>query len=114
MPAGPIPPNPSELLSSPKLRGLLAEAQDQFDHIIIDSPPVIQVSDALIISPLVDGVVLVVKSGQTPREVVLRAKQALFDVNAKIFGVVLNGINLRADGYYYNYKYSYDQSYPEN
>lgn len=107
IPAGPVPPNPSELLSSVKLRILLSQLQDRYDHIVIDSPPVIHVTDALIISPQVDGVALVVKSGHTPREAVVRSKQALIDVNAKIFGVVLNHVDLEREGYYYNYKYSY-------
>ncbi len=115
MPAGPVPPNPSELLSSVKLRYLVAELQERFDHIIIDSPPVIHVTDALIISPHVDGVVIVVKSGQTPREAVLRSKQALADVNAKLFGIVLNCVDLDKEGYYYyNYKYSYYHSFEES
>jgi capsular exopolysaccharide synthesis family protein len=114
MPAGPVPPNPSELLSSVKLGYLVAELQDQFDHIIIDSPPVIHVTDALIISPHVDGVVIVVKSNHTPREAVQRAKQALADVNAKIFGVVLNCIDLNTESYYYNYKYAYYHSHEES
>ncbi|MEP7338151.1 MAG: polysaccharide biosynthesis tyrosine autokinase [Acidobacteriota bacterium] len=114
MAAGPVPPNPSELLSSAKMHVLVAELQDRFDHIIIDSPPVIHVTDALIISPHVDGVVIVVKSGQTPREAVQRAKQALTDVNAKIFGVVLNCIDLNTESYYYNYKYAYYHSYEES
>ncbi len=114
MSAGPVPPNPSELLSSSKMHILVAELQDRFDHIIIDSPPVIHVTDALIISPHVDGVVIVVKSGHTPREAVQRAKQALTDVNAKIFGVVLNCIDLNTESYYYNYKYAYYHSYEES
>ncbi|MCG3162157.1 MAG: hypothetical protein JMDDDDMK_03397 [Acidobacteria bacterium] len=111
MAAGPVPPNPSELLSSIKLRFLISELEEHFDHIIIDSPPVIHVTDAMIISPHVDGVVIVVKGAQTPREAVLRAKQALTDVNAKIFGVVLNCVDLNTENYYYNYKYSYYHSY---
>lgn len=114
MPAGPVPPNPSELLSSAKMRILVAELQERFDHIIIDSPPVIHVTDALIISPHVDGVVIVVKSNHTPREAIQRAKQALTDVNAKIFGVVLNCIDLNTESYYYNYKYGYYHSYEES
>lgn len=113
MPAGPVPPNPSELLSSAKMHILVSELQNRFDHIIIDSPPVIHVTDALIISPHVDGVVIVVKSNHTPREAVQRAKQALTDVNAKIFGVVLNCIDLNTESYYYNYKYGYYHSYEE-
>jgi capsular exopolysaccharide synthesis family protein len=107
IPAGPVPPNPSELLSSVKLRILLAQLQETYDHIVIDSPPVIHVTDALIVSPQVDGVVLVVKSNHTPREAVARSKQALLDVNAKIFGVVLNHVDPAREGYYYNYKYAY-------
>lgn len=113
LPAGPVPPNPSELLSSIKPRVLLSDLESRFDHIVIDSPPVIHVTDALIISPIVDGVVIVVKSGQTPREAVQRAKQALIDVNARIFGIVLNGIDLKEDGYHYNYKYSYLNNHEE-
>ncbi len=114
MPAGPVPPNPSELLSSAKMHILVSELQNRFDHIIIDSPPVIHVTDALIISPHVDGVVIVVKSNHTPREAIQRAKQALSDVNAKIFGVVLNCIDLNTESYYYNYKYGYYHSYEES
>lgn len=114
MTAGPIPPNPSELLSSVKLGVLIDQLLQHFDHIVIDSPPVIHVTDALIISPHVDGVVIVIKSSHTPREAVLRAKQALFDVNAKVFGVVLNCIDLNKENYYYNYKYSYYHSYEES
>jgi capsular exopolysaccharide synthesis family protein len=114
LPAGPVPPNPSELLSSIKLRILISDLEDRFDHIVIDSPPVIHVTDALIISPHVDGVVIVVKSNHTPREAIQRAKQALIDVNAKIFGVVLNCVDLNAETYYYNYKYSYYHSYDES
>ncbi|MDX2040435.1 MAG: polysaccharide biosynthesis tyrosine autokinase [Acidobacteriota bacterium] len=114
MPAGPVPPNPSELLSSIKFGYLVTELQEKFDHIIIDSPPVIHVTDALIISPHVDGVVIVVKSNHTPREAIQRAKQALADVNAKIFGVVLNCIDLNTESYYYNYKYAYYHSHEES
>ncbi len=114
LPAGPVPPNPSELLSSIKLRILMSDLEDRFDHIVIDSPPVIHVTDALIISPHVDGVVIVVRGNQTPREAVLRAKQALTDVNAKIFGIVLNCVDLNSESYYYNYKYSYYHNYEES
>ncbi len=114
LPAGPVPPNPSELLSSIKLRILLSDLLDLFDHIVIDSPPVMHVTDALIISPFVDGVVIVVKGRHTPREAVMRAKQALLDVNAKIFGVVLNCVDLNAESYYYNYKSSYLHNYAES
>jgi capsular exopolysaccharide synthesis family protein len=112
--AGPVPPNPAELLSSSKLRVLMEELQGQFDHIVIDSPPITNVTDALIVSPLVEGVVIVVKGGETPREAVMRTKQALLDVNARIFGVVLNCIDLSKEGYYYRYHHYYHGSYGES
>jgi Mrp family chromosome partitioning ATPase len=85
---------------------------DRYDHIIVDSPPLISVSDPLILSTLVDGVILVVQAGKSTRNVVRRARIELAQVGAKIYGVVLNNVNLRRDGYddYYNYRY-YSSSY---
>jgi capsular exopolysaccharide synthesis family protein len=108
MTSGPIPPNPAELLSSQKMHSLITKLREHFDHVIIDTPPIINVSDALVVSPLVDGVIIVVKGGSTPREAVMRTRQALLDVNARIFGVILNGIDLEADHYYYKYRYAYN------
>lgn len=102
IPSGAIPPNPSELLGSTKMRDLLKHLSERYDFVILDSPPV-STPDALILSALVDGVILVIRSGDTPRDLVRRATQALEDVNAKIFGVVLNRIDVHQDGYYYYY-----------
>jgi len=104
--SGAIPPNPSELLSSSKMRDAVKRLGEQYDFVIIDSPPV-STPDALILSTLVDGVILVIRCGETPRELVHRAKQSLEDVNAKIFGVVLNRVDVNRDGYYYYYYYRY-------
>jgi capsular exopolysaccharide synthesis family protein len=107
LPCGPIPPNPAELLSSNKMKNLLATLAEQFDHILIDSPPLLSVADSVILSTLVDGVILVVHSGKSTRASARRARHELMTVGAKIFGVVLNNLDLRRDGYnnYYNYYY---------
>ena len=107
LPCGPIPPNPAELISSAKMKDMLRGLVDRYDHIIIDSPPLINVTDPVILSTMVDGVILVVHGGRSTRAVVTRARQELLSVGAKIFGVVLNNVDLRREGYdsYYYYKY---------
>jgi len=112
IPCGPIPPNPAELISSDRMRDLLRELAGRFDHILIDSPPLMNVTDPVILSTMVDGVVIVVHGGETPREHLRRARQELASVNAKIFGVVLNNLDIKRQGYddYYYYKYSYTYS----
>jgi capsular exopolysaccharide synthesis family protein len=110
MPCGPIPPNPAELISSPKMREMLRELSEMYDHILIDSPPLMNVTDPVILSTMVDGVILVVHGGRSTRAVVTRARQELLSVGAKIFGVVLNNVDLRSEGYdsYYYYRYYSD------
>jgi capsular exopolysaccharide synthesis family protein len=106
LPCGPLPPNPAELISSEKMRNLLADLSAQYDHILIDSPPLINVTDPVILSRLVDGVIMVIHGGKSSRDVVRRARQELEAVGAKIFGVVLNNVDLRREGYnYYYYRY---------
>jgi len=99
IPCGPIPPNPAELIISDRMKEMLKELQTRFDHILIDSPPLIHVTDPVILSTMVDGVILVVHGGKSTREIVRRARQELSTVGAKIFGVVLNNVDLRRDGY---------------
>lgn len=103
--SGPIPPNPAELLGSEQMRRLLKLLGDSFTHIIIDSPPISAVTDGVLISSLVDGVLLVVHGGQSSREVVRRSRQLLQDVGAKILGVILNKVELRPHDTYYNQYY---------
>jgi len=103
--AGPIPPNPAELLGSEQMRRLLATLQAQFDHVVVDSPPVSSFTDGVLISTMVDGVLLVVHGGKSSRHVVRRSRQLLQDVGAKIFGVVLNNVNLQSHDYYYYQRY---------
>jgi capsular exopolysaccharide synthesis family protein len=107
---GPIPPSPSELLHSAGFTALLGRLSQQFDRIIINSPPVAAVSDALIIATQVDGAVLVVKAGKTTRDAVQRAARSLGDVKARILGAVLNDIDMQ-DSRYGGYYYAYGQYY---
>ena len=111
--AGPIPPNPAELLGSDQMRRLLATLQSQFNHVVVDSPPVSSFTDGVLISSMVDGVLLVVHGGKSSRHVVKRSRQLLQDVGAKIFGVVLNNVNLQSHDYYYYQRY-YGSRYYKN
>ncbi|MBA2378194.1 MAG: polysaccharide biosynthesis tyrosine autokinase [Blastocatellia bacterium] len=108
--SGPIPPNPAELIGSETMTNLLRELQNHFTHIVIDSPPITSFTDAVLIASMVDGVVLVVHSGKSSRQVVRRARQLLQDVGAKILGVVLNNVNLRSQDNYYYYQSYYHRS----
>lgn len=103
--SGGIPPNPSEIVSSLKMRNFLNKIKSSFDYIIIDSPPVIAVSDAIALSTIVDGCLFVVASKEANRTEVQRAKELLLNVNANIIGVVLNKVELKQKkGYSYYYK----------
>jgi capsular exopolysaccharide synthesis family protein len=108
--SGAVPPNPAELIGSEQMRRLLKSLESTFTHVIIDSPPIGSFTDGVLASTLVDGVLLVVHGGKTSRAVVRRARQLLQDVGAKVFGVVLNNVNLREHDYYY-YRSYYSQSY---
>lgn len=105
--SGPIPPNPSELLGSQKMKTFVKKVAGQYDTILLDAPPIIAVTDAAVLAPLVDGVVLVVKAGDTRIEMIKEAKAQLMKANAKIIGVVLNDVKMHGDGYYKNYYYYY-------
>jgi capsular exopolysaccharide synthesis family protein len=110
MTSGPIPPNPAELLGSKSMKQLLQTLGPHFDHIVIDSPPVANVTDGVLLASLVDGVILVVHGGRSTRELVRRARQLLLGVGARIFGVVLNNVNVHEDGYYYHYYNRYGEN----
>jgi receptor protein-tyrosine kinase len=108
--SGPIPPNPSELLGSNRVKGLLAEFRQTFDYVIIDSPPVNAVTDPTILAAEVDATVLVAEEGRTTYAALAHAKGALDRVSANILGVVINKIRAQAGGYHY-YEYgSYSSS----
>ncbi|HET6977606.1 MAG TPA: polysaccharide biosynthesis tyrosine autokinase [Pyrinomonadaceae bacterium] len=108
--SGPIPPNPAELLGSDQMRRLISVLQANYTHVVVDSPPVSSFTDGVLISSMVDGVLLVVHGGKSSRHIVKRSKQLLSDVGAKIFGVVLNNVNLQSHDYYYYQSY-YGQKY---
>lgn len=102
--AGLIPPNPSELVGSKSLGLILEQLKEQFDQIIIDTPPVLALTDAQLISTHCDGVVLVAESGKVKRSALLDAKERLEIVKARIVGVVINNAKRKAkDDYYYYY-----------
>jgi polysaccharide biosynthesis transport protein len=107
VPSGPIPPNPAELVSSEIVSDLIASARKKYDRIIIDSPPIMAVTDSLALSRLTDGMVMVIKVGTTAKEVISHALRQLKDMNARILGIVLNDIPLSGDQYHYYYQYHY-------
>jgi succinoglycan biosynthesis transport protein ExoP len=102
LPAGPIPPQPAELLGSSVMKDYIARWRHEFDHVVIDSPPCLSVTDAVVLSPAADRVILVARSGRTTKIVLRRACDLLTQVNARVMGIVLNGLNTRStEGYYY-------------
>ena len=109
IPSGVLPPNPSELLASRPMETLIKKLQEDFDVIIFDSPPVIAVTDAAILSTKVDGTILVVNSGNTNRDALLRGNTLLESVDAKLLGVLLNGVDI--EGMYGSYYYYYYHHY---
>ncbi|WP_394218252.1 CpsD/CapB family tyrosine-protein kinase [Halobacillus trueperi] len=103
LPCGPIPPNPSELLGSDKMKRFIEEAKKTYDVVIFDMPPVLAVADAQVLSNSVDGVLLVVRSKQTEKEAIMKAKEQLDQTKANILGVVLNDQDIKSSNYYYYY-----------
>jgi protein-tyrosine kinase len=108
--SGPLPPNPAELVGSNRMREALEIATGDYDMILLDSPPVVSVADAVALATFADGVVMVVQTGKVPHEVIRRATGQILAVKGRILGVVMNGVNLKRDGYYYDY-YRYYNSY---
>jgi len=105
--SGPIPPNPSELVGSKKMAALISTAGEAYDIVLVDSPPVVTVTDASLLSTMVDGVLLLVKTASTKIEMVQESKALLERVNAKIIGVILNQVDANGSNYYYQYYYYY-------
>jgi succinoglycan biosynthesis transport protein ExoP len=113
LPAGTPPPNPAELLASSNMKDVLAELSEQYDHIVVDTPPTLSVTDAVVMSTRADAVVLVIRSGQTTKQALRRARDILMQVNARVCGVLLNAVDLTSPDYYYYYEYQgkYGQRY---
>ena len=110
LPSGPIPPNPAELLASRKMQKVLKEFQARYDYVILDSPPMVSIADASILSRLADATLLVLGYGETTKEEAVKAHQQLQMAKANLIGVVLNGIPPHLN--YYGY-YGYYQEEPE-
>jgi capsular exopolysaccharide synthesis family protein len=119
IPCGPIPPNPAEVLSSPVTPELFNKLRSQFEYVLVDSPPLLSVSDSRILSTLTDAVVLVTKAYSTPYDVVRRARGLLYAAGARILGVALNSVDVHKQGGYgygygyghYHYQYGYGYGY---
>jgi capsular exopolysaccharide synthesis family protein len=105
--SGPIPPNPAELLAGDNLKSLLKSAMGQFDHVLVDAPPVLGLADALLISMATEGTVFVVESGRTRSTQARQALARLSGVRAHMLGAVLTKLNVRNSGYGYGYGYNY-------
>lgn len=104
---GVIPPNPSELLGSEQMKNVLQRAKEQYDYVLIDTPPVMPVTDALIVSRFVDGMILVIASGEVKVDLARDVKKQLQHAGANILGVVLNKVRSEHHGYGYGYGYYY-------
>ena len=111
LPSGPIPPQPAELLGSNEMREHLSRWRDEFDHVVIDTPPCLSVTDAAVLSASVDRILLVARYGQTSKPALRRACGLLMQVNARVLGVVLNAFDQRADGYYHYFGGRYAGQY---
>jgi len=105
LPAGTAPPNPAELLASSNMKDLVAELRGQYDHIVVDTPPTLSVTDAVVLSSRADATILVIRSGQTTKQALRRSRDILMQVNAHVAGVLLNAVDLTSPDYYYYYEY---------
>lgn len=108
IPSGPIPPNPSELLSSNRMNEMIAALGKDYDFVICDSPPLLSVADSLMLSKALDGTIIVTRAGATTYDMIKRGLKSLADLKAHVLGVVINGMDVKkGDKYhYYNYYYS--------
>jgi capsular exopolysaccharide synthesis family protein len=110
LPCGPNPPNPSEVLGSNRMTKLLDRLRTKYDRIILDTPPVSAVTDAVVLAPRADGCLLVVRGGVTPRKIVQSTVEKLRMVDARMIGAVMNAVEVKRSGYYYHkYNYYYEQ-----
>lgn len=112
IPCGPIPPNPAEVLSSPVTLENLRRLREQFEYVLVDSPPLLSVADSRVLATMTDAVVLVARAHSTPFDAVRRARALLYGAGARILGIALNDVDFRREGYGYGYKgYYYRYGY---
>ena len=112
--SGPIPPNPSELLSSPRMADLFASASKKYNFIVVDTPPLLSISDSLIIAKITDGIILVTWSGVSTYDTARKAMQMISDTGTPLIGIVLNGVDLKKSDYYYKNYYRHYEYYSSN
>ena len=106
--SGPVPPNPAELLNSQRMKTLIESVKSVYDMVIVDVPPMLEVTDTQVLSHYLDAIVLVVKEGQTQKLAVKRAVELLNLAHANLLGYVMNDVNTDGDaGYGYGYGYGY-------
>jgi len=108
--SGPIPPNPAEMLGSERAKALWLLLLEKYDYVIIDAPPILAVADASILAAQVDGVVMVINSGDTRIDLAREAKEQLQKASAHLIGVILNKVKMNSSDYQYYYYYSQDSS----
>ncbi len=113
LPRGPIAPNPGELLASHHLESLIEQWKLEYDHVILDSAPVLPVADSLSVAPLADSTIIVVRSATTRRKALLRIRSLLKRAQARVIGIVVNDVDLRLENYY-TYSKNYDYDYAQN
>jgi capsular exopolysaccharide synthesis family protein len=111
--SGPLPPNPTELLGSERMAALVRTLREEFNFILFDTPPILAVSDAMVLGPVIDGVILIVWGGKTPREALMRAKENLDLLKVKSLGVIINNLNIKQHSYYYKNYYQHYHHYGE-
>src|SRR4029077_6660015 len=100
---GTPPPNPAQPLASPNMGDLLADLREHYDHIVIDTPPTLSVTDAVVLSQRVDAIILVISLINSTKQALRRSRDILMQVNARITGVLLNAVDLTSPDYYYYY-----------
>ncbi len=111
IPSGPLPPNPSEMLGSERMADLVKELRKHYTRILIDSPPITAVTDSMILSKYVDGVIVIIRAGDTVRDIAKNSINQLQAVGAHILGGILNAVDIGKDKYYYYYYYQYYHYY---
>lgn len=114
LPSGYTPPNPSEIVSSKRMAFLIETLKNMYDFIIIDTPPVMPATDALLMAPIVDGTILVLKSGNTDRKIVQDVIEQFSAAKQPIIGIVLNQVDMKREGYYRYYQKYYSSYYGSN
>jgi capsular exopolysaccharide synthesis family protein len=114
LPAGPIRPNPAELLTSPRFQALLDTVREQYDYVLVDTPPLLAVTDPCVVAAHADGLFLVIRLTREARPKAERAREILSSLGVKVFGVVVNGITRQGGpGLYSSERYDYTESYEE-